>query len=67
MADAAPISSLTRGTCSSLMATLHDLGFAEENNNSELIREGKTRVRGIVVNIFIFRAFNVTVVFPFYI
>lgn len=47
------------------MATLQDSGFAEENKNSELIRERKTRVRGIAVNIYIFRAFNVIVIFPF--
>lgn len=64
-ADPALLSSLARDTCSSLMATLHDSGLAEEKKNSELIREGKTRVRGFVVNIYIFRAFNMIVIFPF--
>lgn len=60
-----PVSSPARGTCSSLMATLHDSGFAEQNKNSELITGGKTRVRGIAVNIYIFGAFNVIAIFPF--
>jgi len=45
------------------MAILHDLGFAEENKNSELIREVKTPVREIFVNIYVFGAFNMIVIF----